>query len=71
MPRPQAGLVQPDNVIEYLGQACPLFGPLAVIRQEVICRFEPGHRSDVTDAAVRSVPVVVVLPARQSMGPLS
>lgn len=65
------GLVQPDNVIEYLGQACPLFGPLAVNRQEVICRFEPGHRSDVTDVAVRPVPVVVVLPARQSMGPLS
>ena len=44
---------------------------LAVNRQEVICRFEPGHRSDVTDAAVWPVPVVVVLPARQGMGPLS
>lgn len=71
MPRPQASLVQPDNVIEYLGQACPLFGPLAVNRQEVICRFEPGHWSDVADASVRPATVVVVLPARQSMRPFN
>ncbi len=46
-------------------------GGLAVNRQEVICRFEPEHWSDVTEAAVWPVPVVVLMPARQGMGPLS
>ena len=44
---------------------------LAVNRQEVICRFEPGHRSDVTEAAVWPVSAVVLMPASQGMGPLS
>jgi signal transduction histidine kinase len=39
-------------------------GGLAVNRQEVVCSFEPGHWSALADAAVRSVPVVVVLPTR-------
>lgn len=31
--------------------------------QEVVCRFEPDHRGNSTNAAVRPVPVVVMLPA--------
>lgn len=46
-------------------------GGLAVNRQEVICRFEPGHRSDVTDAPVWHVSVVVALQDSQGTGPLS
>ena len=41
---------------------------LVVNRQEVICRFEPGHRGDITDAAVRPVPVIVMQLARQGIG---
>ena len=37
--------------------------PLGVNCQEVVCRFEPGHRGNSTNAAVRPVPVVVMLPA--------
>lgn len=44
--------------------------PRAVNRQEVVCRFESVHGCDGPDAAVRSMPVVVMLPAGQGLGSL-
>lgn len=38
--------------------------------QEVVCRFEPVHRRNAPDTAVRSMQVVIGLPARQSVGSL-
>jgi len=49
------------------GRRC---GWLGVNRQEVVCGFEPVHRGDAANAAVRTVPVVVVQPAAQGQGPL-
>ena len=61
------------HTAQIAGQIIGQMGGLQVIGldvncQEVICRSEPGHRGDITDAAVRPVPVVVMQPARQGIG---